>query len=441
MSTARRDVHRVSRRGLLLGGAAFAGATMLGGCGGSVFRGGGKVRYWNLFGGGDGVRMVEMQNAFREQHPEINLEAVTLSWGAPYYTKLAMAAAGGRAPEVAVAHLTRLPQYAEDLLDPFDLDLLAEFDVRPEHFPSVLLEHATYGDKLMAVPLDVHTIVLYVNRPLVEQAGLLASPDALVELSSPEDFLSALDELSEVAGGVALATANDTATLWRCFWTFYRQAGGDIVLPEGGTVEYDRERMREVLEFWLQVFDGKRASATMDYGAGVAAFASGETPLLVNGNWELPTFVTAQEETGKPDFTMVPIPALFGPEPLVFADSHALVLPRQWSRDPETDRSAYLFISSLLKDITWAGGGHVPAYQPLATSEEYLELRPQSNYRGAAEVAQLDPPAWFSGAGSEFENQLGQALFAVYRRTLTPDEGMDQFEAAMNKLLKTPSPV
>ena len=107
-----------------------------------MFRGGGKVRYWNLFGGGDGVRMVEMQNAFREQHPEINLEAVTLSWGAPYYTKLAMAAAGGRAPEVAVAHLTRLPQYAEDLLDPFDLDLLAEFDVRPEHFPSVLLEHA-----------------------------------------------------------------------------------------------------------------------------------------------------------------------------------------------------------------------------------------------------------------------------------------------------------
>jgi len=441
MSVPVRDSRVLSRRGVLLG-AMGAGAALLSGCGGSVFRAGDKVRYWNLFGGGDGVRMVEMQNTFRKEHPDIDLEAVTLSWGAPYYTKLAMAAAGGRAPEIAIAHLTRLPQYAETLLDPFDLDLLAEFGVTLDDFSDVLLEHATYGDQLMAVPLDVHTLVLYVNRELVDQAGLLAGPDALVELTSPEDFLAALDELSEVSGGLALATANDTASIWRVFWTFYRQAGGNIELPENGTVQYDREIMGQILDFMLQVFDGKRASPTLDYGAGVAEFAAGHTPLLVNGNWELPTFVTAQEQTGKPDFTMVPIPAIFGPEPLVFADSHSFVLPHQISRDPEVDRLTYLFLSEMLKQgIAWAGGGHVPAYQPVATSQEYLDLKPQANYRQAAELAQLDPPAWFSGAGSEFENQIGQALDAVYSRTITPEQGMDQFEAAMNKLLRTPSPV
>lgn len=436
----------VSRRGVLAGGAALLGASALSGCGGSVFAGGDKIRYWNLFGGGDGVRMIEMADTFRKAHPELELEAVTLAWGAPYYTKLAMAAAGGRAPEVAVSHLTRLPQYVPGgLLDPFDLDLLAEYDISRDDFPDVLLNRATVDGRLMAVPLDVHALVMYVNRELADKAGLLAGPDALVELTNPEDFLAAMDELTAV-GQPALATGNDPATLWRYVWTFYRQLGGDIVLPEAGTsnatMEYDPDRLREVLEFFVKLHDGKRASPTLDLGGAVTAFVTGKSPLLLNGNWELPTLVTAQDETGEPDFTMVQVPALFGPEKLAFADSHSLVLPHQDSRDPEIDRLTYLFVASLLKDgVTWAGGGHVPAYQPVATSQEYLALEPQSNYRDAAKLAQLDPAAWFSGAGSDFENQFGEAVDAVFRRTLTPDEGMAQIERAINKLLRTPSPV
>lgn len=442
MKKATPAARSVTRRGFLAGGAALAGAAALSGCGGSMFAGGNTVRYWNLFGGGDGVRMVEMQDAFREAHPDIPLEAVTLSWGAPYYTKLAMAAAGGRAPEVAVAHLTRLPQYVPGgLLDPFDLELLAEFDIGRDDFPEVLLDRATFDGQLMAVPLDVHALVLYANRKLVDQAGLLAGPDQLVELTSPAEFLEALDELKKL-GQPALGTGNDPATLWRYVWTFYRQLGGEMVLPESGRMEYDRERMREVLEFFLQLHDGERASPTLDLGGAVSAFVTNKMPLMLNGNWELPTLQDAVDQTGEPDFTIVRVPALFGSEPLAWADSHSLVLPHQSSRDPEVDRLTYTFIASLLEDgVTWAGGGHVPAYQPVATGDEYLGLEPQSNYRSAAELAQLDPPAWFTGAGSDFQNQFGEAMDAVFRRTLTPDEGMDQIERAINKLLGTPSPV
>ena len=68
-----------------------------------------------------------------------------LDWGASYYTKLAMSAAGGRASDVAALHLSRLAAYAPGgLLDPWDLDLLAEFGVTEENFAPAVWRRAQH---------------------------------------------------------------------------------------------------------------------------------------------------------------------------------------------------------------------------------------------------------------------------------------------------------
>src|SRR5690348_2947265 len=95
-------------RRALLGGTAAAAALGLTGCSGlTPGRGSaGSVDYWNLFGGGDGVRMNQMLDGFRAAHPGITLSAVTLAWGNPYYTKLSLATLGDKPPDVAISHLT-----------------------------------------------------------------------------------------------------------------------------------------------------------------------------------------------------------------------------------------------------------------------------------------------------------------------------------------------
>ena len=109
----------VSRRQLLRGASALAigGAlgTSLSGCADSALSGlsvshraAGSLSYWNLFGGGDGVRMQTMEDGFRKANPGIALSAVTLAWGNPYYTKLSLATLGEKPPDVAVSHLTRM---------------------------------------------------------------------------------------------------------------------------------------------------------------------------------------------------------------------------------------------------------------------------------------------------------------------------------------------
>ncbi len=98
--------------------------------------------------------------------------------------------------------------------------------------------------------------------------------------------------------------------------------------------------------------------------------------------------------------------------------------------------------ASLLKDsYVWAQGGHIPAYLPVTESEQYKQLKPQSNYAGVAKEVVLDPPAWFSGSGSQFESQGEAAFLAVMSGQMTGKEGLQQFKQALQKLLDTPSPV
>jgi multiple sugar transport system substrate-binding protein len=99
--------------GLALGGVA---ASTLSSCGSAgalsglsvAHRQAGSLDYWNLFGGGDGVRMEAMEAGFRKKYADIGLTAVTLAWGNPYYTKLSLATLGRKPPDVAVSHLTRM---------------------------------------------------------------------------------------------------------------------------------------------------------------------------------------------------------------------------------------------------------------------------------------------------------------------------------------------
>src|SRR5919109_3789785 len=97
---------RPTRRAVLGGLLGATGALALSGCG--ALGGKPRVREWNLFGGGDGARLLEIHKQYVAEHPNVQFEAHTLAWGPPFYTKLAMSAAGGRAPEVATLHLSRL---------------------------------------------------------------------------------------------------------------------------------------------------------------------------------------------------------------------------------------------------------------------------------------------------------------------------------------------
>jgi multiple sugar transport system substrate-binding protein len=436
----RGPARRVSRRRFLYGAAAAFGGLALASCSGAPFGASrSTVHFWNLFGGGDGARLSDMESNFVDSNKNIELESTTLTWGAPYYTKLSMSTVGGRPPEVAVLHQTRLGAYAPaGLLEPLDPDMLSDYDIGPDKFLPKVLESAKYQGEIFTVPLDTHPQVMFYNTDICKKAGLLEKNGDLKPIQGADGVIDAFKKAKEVTGeqGVAFAPL-DVAVPWRLFYTLYGQLGGEVLSPDAKEVVLDQEKAEQAVEYLVELTVGEELTApTQDYAAAVAQFQSGNAGFHWNGEWEVTTFADA----GMP-FSIVPFPSIFGNN-TVQADRHTFVIPRGVAKDSRKMDAALTFISSMMKNsLIWAEGGHIPAYLPILESQKYKNLTPQSNYAGVADDVILDPNAWFSGSGSDMETQAAVPLQQAMSGAADPKQAVDAMRASMQQLVDTPSPL
>ncbi|WP_067502589.1 extracellular solute-binding protein [Actinoplanes sp. TFC3] len=430
-------------RRALLGGSAAAAALGLAGCSGLTpgRDPGGTLDYWNLFGGGDGVRMTQMLDGYRATHPGIDLSAVTLAWGNPYYTKLSLATLGDKPPDVGIAHLTRAKTLiSAGLLEELRPEDLARHGMQATNFSERPWQAGLVGGKAYAIPLDTHPFVMFYNTDVCAKAGLLDSSGALLPLDSPEKFTEAMRKAKDVTkgyGGV-VAIDNDVATPWRIFQSLYAQLQGEVLADEGRKVVLDDAKGTQVLDFLQGLTKQNLVPGSIDYQGAIAVFANGQSGFYFQGEWEISTFQTA-----KLPFSMALFPNVFGGNRYaVQADSHTLVIPRRPGRDQAGLDRSLAFIRALLdQSKTWAEGGHVPAWVPLRDSPEYRAMTPQSNYAAAVEGASYDPEGWYSGSGSTYEIVMSAAIGSVLGNRSTPAAALSAMRSNLTSLAKTASPV
>jgi multiple sugar transport system substrate-binding protein len=436
------------RRFLGTGLAAAAGLMGLSGCGSAVaagVTGGGlgrrTVDYWNLFGGGDGVRMTAMVDGFRKANPALDVRATTFAWGNPYYTKLSLATLGNKGPDVAVSHLTRAKTLiSADLLQELQPDDLARHGMTPDKFNQRAWQAGLVDGKAYAIPLDTHPFVLFYNTAVCKKAGLLDSTGMLKPLVGEAAFIDAMKRAKQVTGeyGGVVPIVNETSTPWRMFQSLYSQLRGQMLAEDGTKVVIDDAKAMRVLTFMQSLTAKKYFPAQIDYQGAIAQMANGKAGFYLQGEWEISTFQTA-----KTPFSMTLFPRVFTDGPYACqADSHTLVLPR-W---PGSDRArldrALLFIRSMLdQSKVWAEGGHIPAWLPFRESATYKDMKPQSFYASAADAAVYDPPGWYSGSGSNFEIVTGSIIGAVLAGQLSPEAAITQMRTKLTALATTPSPI
>lgn len=434
---------QLSRRQLLTGTAAFGSllaAGALTGCGGNAQAAGVRdIGFWHLLSGGDGIKMQAMINGANQANPGFKVNPTVLAWGPPYYTKLAMASAGGRPPEVAIMHASRVPGYAPGgLIDPWDLSLLAEHGVSAADFAPRIWEKSQQDGKVFSIALDSHPFVMFYNTDVASKAGVLAGNGQLADVASPQEFMDLAREMQKVtkAHGLSFGYLGSGSQMWRLFYTLYKQHGADITLTPGQPMKVDRDAAIESLEFMASLFDDTIAAKSGDISTGIAEFARGDSGMLFSGVWELPTL----KKAGLP-VDAATIPTLYG-TPAAYADSHSFVLPRQLNVDEAKRRDVYKFVSDVLKgSLSWAEAGHIPAYQPVVQSQAYKDLTPQVHYANAADVIAYDPESWFSGSGSDWQTYFAENVQNVLLGRDKAAAGWDAFEERTNHLLSMPNPV
>ena len=102
-----------------------------------------------------------------------------------------------------------------------------------------------------------------------------------------------------------------------------------------------------------------------------------------------------------------------------------------------TVAAALKFIAYVVKQQTWAGGGHIPAYLPLQQSDSYKQMVPNNEYSAdAAKQVTLEPPLPIFGVASPSFSAISNFLLPAWNNQLPPDQAIKQFDAELEKYAK-----
>ncbi|WP_027483300.1 extracellular solute-binding protein [Deinococcus pimensis] len=404
-----------------------------------------KITFWNFLGGGDGARMKQLIDGYNGSQDKYRIEQTVLQWGVPFYTKVRTSTSVGQAPDLISFHLSRISGWAPaNLLRPITGAELASVGLKQADFFPKLWNAANYQGKTYAVPLDTHPMVMYYNKDLAGKAGLLDASGNLKPITSIDAFTAALKAVKDKTGMAGLAFENGSPAYmpWRLWLAMIDQQGGKIV--ENNKI-VSGEMGRKALQLMADWQKNGYMLKNPDYPTSVAQFTTGKAAFMLNGVWEVPTMVDgAKNKTVNFKYGVAPLPKFYGTQ-ATWGDSHGFAIPNNARKPISKDHLAGVldFVSYVQKNsLTWAAGGHIPAYQPVVNSAQYTALKPNSDYAktAAANVA-YDPAGWYSGAAGPLEAVSAKYFPAAIQGQLSVNKAISMFESEANRLMAgTPKP-
>jgi multiple sugar transport system substrate-binding protein len=384
------------------------------------------IVWWDFLSGGDGVRMKAMLDEFNKEHAgKVQIDATTLEWGVPFYSKVQTSTAVGQGPDVMTYHESRFPLgISQEVLSPITPEELAAAGIKPSDFGDANWKAAQGADgKQYGVPLDIHASILYYNKDLLKKAGLLGDDGKPKGLDGVANWDAALAKLT-TKDTAALSVPNDEATGWRVFYTLLNQQGGQF-LTGGKFLDGDNLAKAETalgeIQKWVK---SGWTPANTEYAGSIALFTAGKVALHINGNWEVPTMVDLAKKGKLFDWGAVQIPVLYA-QPATWADSHAFAIPNRKGNPVDSAKRA-LVLDAIhwfnVHSLEWAGGGHTPSYLPVQASDAFKALKPNSDYVSLAKTAVFDPVSTLAGVASPVYDASGNYIIPTMMGEMTPAE-------------------
>ena len=399
------------------------------------------IVWWDFLGGGDGVRMKAMIDEFNKEHADtVEIQATTLDWGTPFYTKVQTSAAVGQGPDIMTYHESRIPLgISTGSLSEITPAELAASGIKASDFEAANWKAAQGPDgKQYAVPLDIHSIILYYNKTLLKKVGLLGDDGKPKGLDGVANWDAALQKLKDSGVTPLSIPTADGASIWRVFYTLLNQQDG-VFLKDGKFLDGDNldKAVTAMTEMQKWVKSGWTPSQT-EYPASIALFTSGKAAFHINGVWEVPTMVDLQKKGQLFDWGAIQIPTLYA-HPATWADSHSFAIPnRQGNPVDPAKRKLVLDTIHWFNEhsLEWAGGGHLPAFAPVRNSDAFKNLKPNSDYSSLAATAVFDPVSTLAGVASPVYDAAGNYVMPAMNGDLDPKDAAGQMRDGLQGQVK-----
>jgi multiple sugar transport system substrate-binding protein len=395
------------------------------------------VVWWDFLGGGDGVRMKKLIADFNAEHKDgIAIQATTLDWGTPFYSKVQTSAAVGEGPDMMTYHASRIPlAVSQDTLSEITPDDMATMGLSSDSFAPATWEAVQVDGKQYAVPFDTHPIVLYYNKDILEKSGLIGADGLPAGLNGLDNFNAALAKLK--ADGTEWPIAQVTADGNFAFRTVYSllcQQDGKIGIDgdwfPGDSVDKLATSIG-VISDWVK--NGYNPPKT-DYPSTVALFTSGKAAFMINGVWEVPTMDDLSKQGKLFNWGAIEIPVLFN-HACTYSDSHTFAIPNNVGKPATPEKhAAVLEVIKWMEahSLFWATAGHIPANKAVTDSAEYKAMQPQATYAPLTANGVFDPKSVLAGVASPLFDAAGNAITPAMNGELAPADAATQMRDELN---------
>ncbi|MCM3041206.1 ABC transporter substrate-binding protein [Paenibacillus motobuensis] len=414
----------------------FMSTLILSACGGSKQDGGstsnGKkvtLSFWTLFSGGDGDNMQAMIDLFNKEHPDIQIKNTKLEWG-EYYTKLITAVGNGNGPDIGISHTSRLPDLIDQgVVSGLD-DIAASAGVDWNSFNQNLLSATVVDGVHYAVPIDTHPFIMYYNKKLLTEAGLLGSDGKPTIEPGADGFVSFLQTLKEKLPNnitpFALSPNNDDP--FRLWWALYAQLGGnDVISDDLSKAQVDEAKAVQAAKYIQDLYLKKYIKENdPDFYKN---FQSGTAAIMMTGVWATGTW----EGTEGLDFGAMPIPQLFD-QPATWGDSHTIILPVPKKED-QAKREAAITFANWIADNgqIWAKAGHIPSKPSVLDKPEYKEMPYRSDYAAVADTVKFNKPSTKNWQIRDMA--MFKYLNEIWANKMSAEDAIAQMQTEIQKVL------
>lgn len=387
---------------------------------------------WNPFTGPDGDFFVQIVDDFNSATPTCQVTVET-KVGAEYAAQLEAAAAANELPHVIAAGYDALPGHVENgIVVPIN-DFAEQGGYGPDMFPEAIWNAGEWKGDRVGIPIDTHTMNLYYNKALFEEAGL--DPESPpTDQESFEAAITAIAENTDASGYQVVGSGpggNFLAGIQ--FAAFFYQGGGEWTNEDFTEVTFNSQAGVDAAEYIASLVD--LGAPVVESDAEINAFQQGQNGMVMSGIWE----TTRYSEALGDDLGVAPIPSVFGDG--TWGGSHNLAVTSAGAEDDNTKACAYYFIDWFSQNsLNWGAAGQIPARNEVRESDEFQNASGDGLLPLIAQVAPLAEsvqflPSFPGGGDILFGPQgAGEATTLIIGGS-DAQEILDEFAAAQTEIL------
>ncbi|MBN3524019.1 ABC transporter substrate-binding protein [Paenibacillus apiarius] len=389
-----------------------------------------EIDFWYSLGGKNGELIEQMVSDFNAAQDTV---IVKPAYQGDYYTnhsKVLAAVAAGNQPDVTMIEVASVGAFADaKVIEP----LTSYTQGKEKDYIEGLMGNSYWKDELYAIPFNRSTPLLYLNKALLQEAGL--SPDGPKTWQELEEFSR---KLTNQEGGKTVRYGFSTPIDIWFYEALVFQSGGSILTEDNKQLALHNEAGKAPLEFWSRMIKegimknppGEKYNA---WDVAKQDFVNGQVAMIFTSTGDL----KGLKETAKFDVGTAFLPAnkdygapTGGANLAVLAKSSA-----------EEKQAAWKFIEWMTgaeQTIRWSqGSGYMPVSKSAVESDTLKQaFAKDPNFKVAIDQLQYGKARPMVPGYKELQEVIMTEIQRVVLGQATPDEALQAATEKANKLLR-----